>query len=244
LFSADCTGSRMAEALNPDRSNRSAQIFAVLKDRIIRWQYPPGHRFTEQELCDEFSASRSPIREALRMLVENGLVDKIPHHGYHVKQPNRTEIEELYDVRLALETFIVEQVAQTGLPAAEALRLQSVWSRLLEGLPNLEPDAALADEHFHEALARSTGNKTLLDLLRSINERLRFVRMTDITTPERLRVTCEQHLAILAHIAARDVAGARDALRGNVQQGREHVQNAFLQALANAYQDGGRHAVP
>jgi DNA-binding GntR family transcriptional regulator len=227
-----------------DRSNRSAQIFAVIKDRIIRWQYPPGHRFTEQELADEFAASRSPIREALRMLVENGLVDKVPHHGYHVKQPNRTEIEELYDVRLALETFIVERVAQNGLPAAEAERLHAFWAGLLAQLPSMDSNAALADEHFHEALARATGNKTLLDMLRSINERLRFVRMTDITTPERLRATCQQHLAILGRIAANDVAGARDALRGNVEQGREHVQNAFLQALANAYQDGGRHGVP
>ncbi len=228
----------------PARSNRSAQIFAVIKDRIIRWQYPPGHRFTEQELCEEFAVSRSPIREALRMLVENGLVDKVPHHGYHVKQPNRAEIEELYDVRLALETFIVERVAQTGLPAAEAERLQDMWAGLLARLPDMDSNAALADEHFHEALAQATGNKTLLDMLRSINERLRFVRMTDITTPERLRATCQQHLDILARLAAHDVAGAREAVRGNVEQGREHVQSAFLQALANAYQDGGRYGVP
>jgi len=238
------TALSMATNPAPDRSNRSAQIFAVLKDRIIRWQYPPGHRFTEQELCEEFTVSRSPIREALRMLVENGLVDKVPHHGYHVKQPNRSEIEELYDVRLALETFIVEQVAQTGLPSAEAERLQRLWADLLAKLPELDPDAALEDERFHEDLARATGNKTLLDMLRSINERLRFVRMTDITTPERLRITCEQHLAILARIAAHDVTGARDALRGNVEQGREHVQNAFLRALAGAYQDGGRRGAP
>ncbi len=228
----------------PARSNRSAQIFAVIKDRIIRWQYPPGHRFTEQELCEEFAVSRSPIREALRMLVENGLVDKVPHHGYHVKQPNRAEIEELYDVRLALETFIVERVALTGLPAAEAERLQDMWAGLLARLPDMDSNAALADEHFHEALAQATGNKTLLDMLRSINERLRFVRMTDITTPERLRATCQQHLDILARLAAHDVAGAREAVRGNVEQGREHVQSAFLQALANAYQDGGRYGVP
>jgi DNA-binding GntR family transcriptional regulator len=228
----------------PDRSNRSAQIFAVLKDRIIRWQYPPGHRFTEQELCEEFSASRSPIREALRMLVENGLVDKVPHHGYHVKQPNRNEIEELYDVRLALESYVVERVARAGLLPAEGQRLQVLWAGWLARLPEMEPDVALADEQFHEALAQATGNRTLLEMLRSINERLRFVRMTDITTPERLRATCQQHLEILARIDAHDVAGAQAALRGNVEQGREHVQNAFLQALANAYQDGGRRAAP
>lgn len=233
----------MSNDILSERANLSAEIFAVMKDRIIRWQYPPGHRFTEQELCEEFDVSRSPIREALRMLVENGLVDKVPHHGYHVKQPNQTEIEELYDVRLALETFIVERVATSGLPGGELERLRGEWERMLAGLPAMEANPALADEHFHEALARATGNRTMLDLLRSINERLRFVRMTDITTPERLRATCQQHLDILAHIAAQDVPGARAAVRGNVQQGREHVQSAFLQALANAYQDGGRRGL-
>lgn len=228
----------------PDRSNLSAQIFASIKDRIIRWDYLPGHRFTEQDLCDEFQVSRSPIREALRMLVENGLVDKVPHHGYHVKQPNRGEIEELYDVRLALETFSVERVATTGLPAEEAERLRRLWEGLLAGLPQMDANPALADERFHEDLARATGNKTLLDMLCSINERLRFVRLTDITTPERLRLTCEQHLHLLDRIAARDAAGARAALSRNVEQGRQHVQHAFMQALANAYQDGTRYGVP
>jgi DNA-binding GntR family transcriptional regulator len=228
----------------PDQNNLSAQIFAVIKDRIIRWNYPPGHRFTEQELSEEFAVSRSPIREALRMLVENGLVDKVPHHGYHVKQPNRAEIEELYDVRLALETFIVERVAATGLPAGEMVRLRDLWAGLLARLPAIDANMALADERFHEDLARATGNRTLLEMLRSINERLRFVRMTDITTPERLQATCEQHLSILACVAAHDVAGAREALRGNLEQGRAHVQNAFLQALASAYQDGARQALP
>ena len=222
--------------LNHDRANLSAEVFGVIKERIIRWQYPPGHRFTEQELCEEFEVSRSPVREALRMLVENGLVDKVPHRGYHVKQPNSTEIHELYDVRLALESFIVERIARLGLPAGEVDRLREIWEGHLARLPDMGPDAAGADEQFHETLARATGNKTLLDMLRGINERLRFVRMTDITTPERLRATCLQHLEILDQIAANDVAGARAALNRNVEQGREHVKSAFLQALAQAHQ--------
>ena len=66
---------RMKPNWNSKTSNLSAEVFATLKDRIIRWQYPPGHRFIEEQLCVEFKMSRSPVREALRMLVENGLVD-------------------------------------------------------------------------------------------------------------------------------------------------------------------------
>ena len=58
------------------RAVRGSEIFTALKSRIIRWEYPPGYRFTEEEICKEFGVSRSPVRETLRMLEEHGLVDK------------------------------------------------------------------------------------------------------------------------------------------------------------------------
>ncbi|MGQ0604536.1 MAG: GntR family transcriptional regulator [Anaerolineales bacterium] len=221
----------------PNKSNLSASVFLALKDRIIRWQYPPGYRFTEEQLCDEFKMSRSPVREALRMLVENGLVDKVPHRGYSVKQPNTEEINELYDVRLALETYIVERVTEKGMPHSVWEPLRQTWDAMLQHLPHIDENVSREDERFHETLARATDNKTLLDLLHSLNERLSFARMTDITTVERLRITCQQHLQILDSIAARDVAGARDAMRHNIEQGRDNVEIAFKEALARAYRD-------
>src|SRR5829696_383208 len=92
--------------------NLSTEIFTVLKDRIIRWHYASGHRFTEEGLCEEFGVSRSPVREALRMLVENNLVEKMPYKGYRVKQLDMKEIHELYEVRMALETFVIERLTQ------------------------------------------------------------------------------------------------------------------------------------
>ena len=82
------------------RRNLSARLVATLKERIVRWDYPPGHRFTEEGLCQEFGVSRSPVREALHVLSVRGLVDKIPHQGYTVKQLDINEIDELYEKAL------------------------------------------------------------------------------------------------------------------------------------------------
>ncbi len=98
---------------------RAAEIFSVLKTRIVQWEYPPGHRFTEEELCKEFGVSRSPVRETLRMLEENNLVDKIPYRGCTVKQPDLNEINELYDVRVILESAVAEHLATHGMPQAD-----------------------------------------------------------------------------------------------------------------------------
>ncbi len=123
------------------------------------------------------------------------------------------------------------------MPRADWERLRETWDRLLQGLPHIDVNAAREDERFHETLAHAAGNKMLLDLLHGINERLSFVRMTDITTAERLQTTCQQHLQILDSITARDVAGARAAMRRNIEQGRHNVEAAFKDALARAYRE-------
>lgn len=215
--------------------NLSTDVFSVLKERIIRWEYAPGHRFTEESLCDEFGISRSPVREALRMLVENKLVEKTPHKGYSVKQLDLQEINELYDVRTALETFVIEHLAQGNYPEKDWKELYRTWQGLRKVTLTSPADFAELDEQFHEKLAGWTGNQILLQQIRSIDERLHFIRMTDITTTERLRETCKQHLRILDCIRERNVECAREALQLNIEDGRRNVETAIKEALARAY---------
>jgi len=215
--------------------NLSSDVFFVLKERIIRWEYAPGHRLTEEGLCEEFGVSRSPVREALRMLVENNLVDKMPHKGYSVKQLDMQEIHELYDVRMALETHVIERLVERGYPKDEWKTLRRTWQDMQKAVMGDSSNFAVRDEEFHETLAVWTSNRTLLQQIRSIDERLHFIRMTDITTVERLRATCEQHLQILDCIKEKNVEGARKALQMNIGNGRENVENAVKEALAKAY---------
>jgi DNA-binding GntR family transcriptional regulator len=215
--------------------NLSTDVFSVLKDRIIRWEYAPGHRFTEEGLCEEFGVSRSPVREALRMLVENNLVDKAPHKGYSVKQLDMQEIHELYEVRMALETFVIERLASSEYPEKDWKELYRTWQNLRKATMTDSSDFAKLDEEFHERLAIWTGNRTLLQQIRSIDERLYFIRVTDITTPARLRETCEQHLRILDCIKEKNIECAREALQLNIEDGRKNVEHAIKEALARAY---------
>jgi len=220
---------------NQPSSNLSGDVFTALKNRIIHWRYPPGYRFTEEGLCEEFGVSRSPVREALRMLVENGLVVKEPHKGYCVKQPDMREIYELYELRLALELYVVDLLAKKGIPETERQRLSEVWQKLLDKTPLNVNDFSEKDEEFHEALAALTNNKSLMQHLHSIDERLHFIRMMDITSSERLRTTCEQHIRILECIKDGDVHCAREALEMNIQDGRDNVEQAVKTALAKSY---------
>jgi len=220
------------------RAIRGEEIFTVLKRRIIQWEYPPGYRFTEEEICKEFSVSRSPVRETLRMLEEHGLVDKVPYRGCTVKQPDVQAINELYDVRVILESAVVEQLASSDRPGDLLESLARTWGGLgrVSAYAEVEDvDLANEDRVFHEALARATSNRTLFDMLQSINERLHFTRMFDITTVERLWDTCRQHQRILDAIAAGDASAAREAMRLNIEGARQQVKHAIKEALARVY---------
>ncbi len=215
--------------------NLSRQVYASLSERVLGMQYPPGHRLTEEELCAEFKVSRSPVREALGMLAENGLIDKKARQGYTVRRLNLSEIEELYDVRLVLELAVIERVCAVGMEDEELERLESHWRGLYTGLPTMGTNLADADEEFHFILAKSAGNGVLQQMLEFVNKRIHFVRLADITNPERLQTTCLDHLAILAAVRERDVHGASAAVRRNIEWGRRNVEAALKDALIRAY---------
>ncbi|OQW31818.1 MAG: hypothetical protein A4E19_20100 [Nitrospira sp. SG-bin1] len=217
--------------------NLSSSVVTTLKEEIVHWHYPPEHRLTEDELCKRFGVSRSPVREALRVLASDGFVKKLSNRGYAVKQYTIDEIQELYEVRLALELYTVERLATkppTGL-AAELDDLQQTWTELLKASSKAPEEFAILDTLFHDTLALALGNKSLLRHLRTINERLTLFRMLDFDRPHRAEHTCRQHLEILERIIAKDAAGARIAMQDNIESGRANIHTAVKDALARAY---------
>lgn len=222
---------------NPNSSNLSASVVATLKEHIVHWHYPPEHRLTEDDLCKTFGVSRSPVREALQVLASDGFVKKLPNRGYAVKQYTIEEIEELYEVRLALELYAVERLAtkpSAGL-AAELADLKQTWTELLTESSKKPEEFAILDTLFHDTLARALGNTSLLRHLRIINERLTLFRMLDFDRRDRAEHTCRQHLEIVERIMAKDAPGARAAMQENIEAGRTTIHTVIKDALARAY---------
>ncbi len=215
--------------------NLSREVYSSLSERILSLEYPPGHRLTEAALCAEFQVSRSPVREALGMLVENGLIDKKARHGYSVRRLDLEEIHDLYDVRLVLELAIIERVCERGMDADENARLERYWRGLYDALPRMAERLAESDEEFHEILATGAGNRVLQQMLKQVDRRIHFVRLADITNPDRLKTTCLDHLAILRAVRERNAGKASEAVRRNIEWGRENVEAALKDALIRAY---------
>jgi DNA-binding GntR family transcriptional regulator len=236
--SASASSAAVSASENVQAGHLGPQILRGLRERILNWHYPPGHHLAEKILCEEFSASRIPVREALKALAEQGLVDQVPNMGCYVKQPDAEATHHLYDLRLALELFVVERLARSGLDAEVAKRERLFWEPLLAIKASAKFDAAelvRADENFHLNLAKALGNPFLTESLEDINERLHFVRMAVITSAHRVQTTAGEHLKILEAIEAKDAEAARRYLRQNLLQARNKVDMAIAKALTASH---------
>ena len=169
------------------------------------------------------------------MLSTNGFVRRMANRGYAVRQVNMRELEELYEVRLALELFTVEALAMRGAPTKALSALRDTWKAVGHGPARKDEELAELDTEFHETLAALVGNETLLQQLRAINERLPVFRMIDFGKEDRVSTTVAEHLKILDRITAKDVEGARTAIRGNIDEAKTIVGAAIKEALARAY---------
>ncbi len=220
------------------------RVEAAIRERIVRWEYPPNHALGEEGLSREFGVSRSPVREALRVLEAEGFVNHIPNRGFFVRQFKSSEIEELYVVRLALELYSAEFLATHDDTHNDVRALAEPWRGILEGksTPNAA-ELAQVDEAFHESLTRLTGNGMLLTQLHSINERLYVFREMDFAIAIETHTmveSCHSHIAVVDAILQGDPVAARETVRANLTMGLGNAETAMGRILLKTFNSAGK----
>jgi DNA-binding GntR family transcriptional regulator len=185
----------------------------------------------EEALAAEFGVSRTPVRDALRRLEQEGfLEDTEGWTGYRVRKPDLPRIEELYEVRLSLEQTAVRRLAAA--PAGPEIdELLKVWQQPKGSSIAPDPDMVHADEAFHETLARLAGNRTLSTMLCSIDEHIRVIRTNDFLTPKRISQTYRQHRGILLAVRKGDPDLAVERLSLHIRESQSFVAEAATRAL-------------
>lgn len=220
------------------KENLSAKILDTLKGRILNWEYPPKKPLLEEELCREFGVSRSPVREALRLLAAAGFAER-RQRTFVVKQIHPSEIREIYELRKALELYVVERLCDGKGDRDRLDELQRQWEEYSQSgyddtLPD-HKDVALWDQTFHEGLAEIYGNKAIIDTLRSLSERLHIFRVMDFQQPGRVQATCSQHLAIIEAIQEGQTSLARERLLRNIEEGEQNAKDGVQKALLQSF---------
>lgn len=214
------------------RGLRGESVYRRMRADLLRGRIRPGDRVTEHWAAENYNVSRTPVREACRRLAEEGLLAHRPRHGYSAPVIDPIEIEEFYEVRRALETVTVRRAAEAPGSRPILASLRRAWS---VDMPEPGVEIVYRDEAFHLALARISNARVALQMLESINARIRLVRVHDFLDQDRIRATVDQHMAIIEAIEARDADTAAALIDSHITESAEVVQEAAGRALAELW---------
>lgn len=207
-----------------------AQIRAMAVDFRLR----PGERVNEVALAKRLSASRTPLREALNRLVAEGFMTFEPGKGFFCRRLAVADVQELYQLRQAIERFAAERAVELA-TADDIAGLAAFLDRTADPAGRPSEDLLAFDEHFHETLASWSGNAELSRTLRNVNERIRFFRWIDMAA--RRSRTQAEHRAILDAVAARNAAEAAGLIDRHIVRRREEIAVAVRESHARLFVD-------
>ena len=213
--------------------NLSTRVYSQIKNLILSNEVMPGQKLHHQHLSERLGVSRTPVREALTRLVQEGYVSFLPNRGFTCKEIRMQEAEELYDLREAMEAFAVER-ATAQLTQAALDQLRRKMDRYGENVhQRFSRERLVYDQDVHLEIAQLAGNETLKNSLRHVFERIVLKRRTDgLYDPARGVAAHQEHLKLLEAMERRDVEEAVRIIRAHIQEGKSNTLSDLRQRQA------------
>ena len=198
-------------------ATRADRISELLADEIMSGQLSPGQRLDESELAERFAVSRTPVREALRELDAMGLVTKRPHCGVEVASVSIARLQEMFTVMAEVESACARFAAE-HMNAAERRDLDKLHRSSAVLVRNgATKEYAAHNSAFHAAIYRGTHNWFMEETALWIRRRVSPFRKAQFQVSARLRLSYEEHGAVVQAILRGDVQGAGDAMLQHMQ---------------------------
>jgi GntR family transcriptional regulator, trigonelline degradation regulator len=200
------------------------QTAKLLREAITSGRFAPGQRLVERDLCELLGVSRPSVREALRELESDGLIDIIPNRGPLVKSLTASDAASVYEVRAALEALAARLFVERATDAQVAA-LAAAADRLAVAYEMEDVEAILeAKRSFYDAFFAGAGNDVIRTVLRSLNDRVTFLRRLTLSSPRRAKQSIREIRSLVAAIKRRDADAA-------YQLSLQHIEQAAKVAL-------------
>lgn len=202
-------------SIDPHDLSQGEAAFVKLMAAIEAGTYRPGDRLRETEVADRLALSRTPVREALRRLEAEKIVEHRPRIGAVIRTLGQTEVVELYEMRLVLERTAAEMAAKH---AAEAEVDGMAELNEVIGQEGIVPSRAAAlNQQFHQAIYLAARNQFLLEAARAMNNALLLLGPTTLADADRIATVARQHQQIIDAIGAGDVEQAGATAEAHLQ---------------------------
>jgi len=204
--------------------NLSARVYNQIKQLILCNEIMPGQKLHHQQLSERLGVSRTPVREALTRLVQEGYVSFLPNRGFTCKEIRLQEAEELYELRESLEAFAVEKAVENLTDQDLAELRQKMESYGYDVYNLFTRDRLVYDQYVHLHIAQIAGNETLKKTLSHVFERIVLKRRTDgIYDAARGLTAHQEHVQLLDAMTRRDAKAAVSIVRNHIQAGKKNV---------------------
>lgn len=201
-------------AARPQAESMVEVAYRAIRQRILDNVWAPGHRALEGALALELGMSRTPVREALIRLANEGLVEVIPRHGMRVLPVSPADMREIYQILTSLESMAAALVALARPTAAELAPLEKASRDMEKALKRDDLDGwAEADERFHRHLVEMCGNARLAAIVFNYWDRAHRARMVTLRMRRPPVNSTREHLAIVEAIRRGDVDAAGTLFR-------------------------------
>jgi DNA-binding GntR family transcriptional regulator len=199
-------------------------VYDELKRQILDLELAPGTRLYEPELSEQLQVSRTPLREAIKLLLAEDLLEQLPTGGVVVRPLSTRDIEELYTVRAALEGIQAGSAARKASPADLRDLAEIVHRNAL--LVGFADDAMRVGHSLHQRIGAIADNTWVTRMHDQVDGHMsRYQRLTNYTQDRRDRALAE-HRAIVDYITAHDETAAADAARQHVLSARDEALHA------------------
>jgi DNA-binding GntR family transcriptional regulator len=216
------SASKPGDGLGPvPRKALFDEVASRLRHRIHTQDLVPGQRLDELELCQEFSVSRTPVREALKVLQSEGLVKLIPRHGCFVTEITGTDLANIFSVLMVLEECsTVDAVA--NLTDADLRRLKRLHQQLETAAANNNLDSYMeANSRFHAELSAIANNPWRDDIIRDLRRIQMQFRYRSLSLAGRLESSLDEHRQLMRALEQRDSKLASSVMR-------QHIENQWM----------------
>ncbi|MCH4039439.1 MAG: GntR family transcriptional regulator [Lachnospiraceae bacterium] len=185
-------------------------VFMTLRRQILRGELKPGERLMEISLANKLGVSRTPIREAIRMLEHEGLVVMVPRRGAHVAEITRQELNDVLEIRKTLEVLAIQRACanMTDRDIRQLREAEEAFAILVERKDADITALGEADEHFHDIIYQGTNNRRLIQILNNLREQMYRFRVEYLKDIDIRQMLVREHDAIVKALEIRDTEEA------------------------------------
>ncbi len=195
---------------------RTDQIADQLEQLVFAGKFQDGDRLDELKLAEQFNVSRTPIREALQVLVASGLAEQIPRRGVFIRQPGPVELMEMFETMAEIEA-ICGRLAATRMSDQSLEALAAANERCQQAIQDEDHDRYYAEnEIFHQIIYRGAANTYLEKQALRLQSRLRAYRRIQLRFRGRLKQSMQEHTEILQFLRDGDQENSAQVLRNHI----------------------------